>query len=56
MKDRFMDKVKFAKFTNKFDVAQHLDLCNGTLLLLFRGERAIVFIKDYREMRKYVKI
>lgn len=44
-----MDKVEFAKFRNEFNVAQHLALCNGTLLLLFGGEWSVIFVKDYRE-------
>ena len=52
MKDRFMDKVKFAKFANEFDVAQHLDLGNGTLLLFLRGKRVVMFVIDWmREMK-----
>lgn len=35
MKDRFVDKIKFAKLSNEFDVAQHFDLRNGPLLFLF---------------------
>lgn len=49
MKYRFVDKVEFAKFADEFNVAQHLDLCNSTLLLLVRGEWAIIFLKNYRE-------
>lgn len=45
MKNRFVDEVEFAKFPNEFDVAQHFDLRNSTLLLFLRGERAIVFVK-----------
>lgn len=52
MKYRFVDKVEFAKFPNEFDVAQHLDLCNSTLLLLVRGEGAVISLKDYREEEK----
>lgn len=47
MKDRFMDEVEFPKFPDEFDVAQHLALCNTTLLLLFGGERIVMFVKDY---------
>ncbi len=47
-----MDKVEFAKFPNEFDVAQHLDLCHGTLLLLLRSEWAVLFVKDYRGIKK----
>lgn len=47
-----MDKVEFAKFTNEFDVAQHLDLCDSTLLLLLRGEWAVTFVKDYGKTTK----
>lgn len=49
VKDRFVDKVEFAKFADEFDVAQHLDLCDGALLLLLRGEWAVAFVKDYRK-------
>ena len=55
MKDRFVDKVEFAKFPNEFDVAEHLDLRNSTLLLLLRGEWAVTFLKDYREEEKEVE-
>lgn len=41
-----VDKTELSKFPDEFDVAQHLDLCNSTLLLLIRGEWAIVFLKD----------
>ena len=49
MKDRFVDEVEFAKFANEFDVAKHLDLCNSTLLLLVRGEWAVIFVEDYKK-------
>lgn len=52
MKDRFVDKVEFAKFADEFDVTQHLDLCDGTLLLLLRGEWAVAFVKDYRKRKR----
>ena len=52
MKDRFVDEVEFAKFTDEFDVAKHLDLCNSTLLLLVRGEWAVIFVEDYRKNKK----
>lgn len=48
-----MDEVEFAKFTNEFDVAKHLDLCNSTLLLLVRGEWAVIFVEDYRTKRNF---
>lgn len=48
MKDRFVDKAEFAKFPDKFDVAQHLDLCNGALLLFLGSEWVVMFVKDYR--------
>ena len=47
-----MDEVEFAKFTDEFDVAKHLDLCNSTLLLLVRGEWAVIFVEDYRKNKK----
>lgn len=46
MKDRFMDEVEFAKFPDEFNVAKHLDLGNGTLLLLFRSKRVVMFVID----------
>lgn len=46
MKYGFVDKIELAKFPDEFDVAQHLDLCNSTLLLLIRGQWAILFLKD----------
>lgn len=52
MKDRFVDKVEFAKFPDEFDVAQHLELCNRALLLLLRGEWAVLFFVDYRGKKK----
>lgn len=53
MKDRFVNKAEFAKFPNKFDVSQHLDLCNSTLLLLVCGKWAVLFVKDYGEQWEY---
>lgn len=47
MKDRFVDEVKFAKFPDEFNVAKHLDLGNGTLLLLLRSKRVVVFVIDW---------
>lgn len=41
-----MDEVKFAKFSDEFNVAEHLDLGNVSLLLLFRGERVVLFVVD----------
>lgn len=41
-----MDEVKFAKFSNEFDIAKHLELGNGTLLLLLSGERVVLFVVD----------
>lgn len=46
MKDRLVNEIEFAKLSNEFDVAQHFDLGDGTLLLLLRGEWAVIFIKD----------
>lgn len=37
MKDGLMDEVKFAKLSNEFDIAKHLDLGDATLLLFLRG-------------------
>lgn len=48
MKDRLMNEIELAKFSDEFDVAQHFDLGNGTLLLLLRGERAVIFIIDLK--------
>lgn len=42
-----MDKAQFAELPDKLDVAQHFDLCDRTLLLFLRGERAVLFLKDY---------
>lgn len=47
-----MDEIEFAKFTDKFDVSQHLELRNRTLLLLLRGEWVVMFVKDYRKKKK----
>lgn len=41
-----MNKVKLAKFSNEFDVPQHLDLGNGSLFLLLREEGTIMLIID----------
>lgn len=49
MKDRFMDEVEFAKFPDEFNVAKHLDLGNGTLLLLLRSKRVVMFVIDWGE-------
>lgn len=46
MKDRFVNEVEFAKFPDEFNVAKHLDLGNGPLLLLFRSERVVMFVID----------
>lgn len=43
-----MNEVKFAKFPDEFNVAKHLDLGDGALLLLFRSKRVVMFIIDYR--------
>lgn len=48
MKDRFMNKIKLAKFSNEFDVPQHLDLGNGSLFLLLREEGTIMLIIDWK--------
>lgn len=49
MKDRFMDEVEFAKFPDEFNVAKHLDLGDGALLLLLRSERVVMFVIDWKE-------
>lgn len=41
-----MDEVEFAKFPDEFNVAKHLDLGNGTLLLLLRSKRVVMFVID----------
>lgn len=41
-----MNEVEFAKFPNEFDVAKHLDLGDGPLLLLLRSERVVMFVID----------
>lgn len=46
MKDRFVNEVEFAKFPDEFNVAKHLDLGDGPLLLLFRSERVVMFVID----------
>lgn len=43
-----MNEVEFAKFPDEFNVAKHLDLGNGPLLLLFRSKRVVVFVVDCR--------
>lgn len=50
-----MDEVEFAQFTDEFDVAQHLDLCNCTLFLLLRGEWAVMFVEVYSGLKKKKK-
>lgn len=52
VENRFMDEVEFAQFTDEFDVAQHLDLCNCTLFLLLRGEWAVMFVEVYSGLKK----
>lgn len=49
MKDRFVNEVEFAKFPNEFNVAKHLDLGDGTLLLLLRSKRVVMFVIDWNE-------
>lgn len=54
-----MDEVKFSEFSDEFDIAKHLNLGNGTLLLLLRGERAVIFIIDLKKLKyisKYLTI
>lgn len=46
MKDRFVNEVEFAKFPDEFNVAKHLDLGDGPLLLLLRSKRVVVFVID----------
>lgn len=46
MKDRFVNEVKFAKFPDEFNVAKHLDLGDGTLLLLLRSKRVVMLVID----------
>ena len=41
-----MDEVEFAKFPDEFNVAKHLDLGDGTLLLLLRSKRVVMFVID----------
>lgn len=55
VENRFMDEVEFAQFTDEFDVAQHLDLCNCTLFLLLRGEWAVMFVEVYSGLKKKKK-
>lgn len=46
MKDRFVNEVEFAEFPDEFNVAKHLDLGDGTLLLLLRSKRVVMFVID----------
>lgn len=39
-----MNEIKLAKLPDEFDVAQHFDLGDGTLLLFFRGKGAISLV------------
>jgi len=49
-----MDEVKFSEFSDEFNIAKHLDLGNGTLLLLLRGERVVLFVIDL--MQRHLNI
>lgn len=49
MKDRFMNKIKLSKFSNEFDVPQHLDLSNGSLFLLLGEEGIFTLIIDWKK-------
>lgn len=44
-----MNEVEFAKFPDEFNVAKHLDLGDGTLLLLLRSKRVVMFVIDWNE-------
>lgn len=46
-----MNKIKLAKFSNEFDVPQHLDLGNGSLFLLLREEGTIMLIIDWKRKK-----
>lgn len=52
MKDRFVNEVEFAKFSDEFNVAKHLDLGDGTLLLLLRSKRVVMFVIDCEEQKQ----
>lgn len=52
MKDRFMNKIKLSKFSNEFDVPQHLDLSNGSLFLLLGEEGIFTLIIDWKKENK----
>lgn len=41
-----MNKIKLSKFSNEFDVPQHLDLSNGSLFLLLGEEGIFTLIID----------
>lgn len=41
-----MNKIKLSKFSNEFDVPQHLDLGNSSLFLLLREEGIFTLIID----------
>lgn len=41
-----MNEIELAKLSNEFDVAQHFDLGDGTLLLLLSSEWVVIFIID----------
>lgn len=46
-----MNKIKLAKFSNEFDVPQHLNLGNGSLFLLLREKGTIMLIIDWKTKR-----
>lgn len=52
MKDRFVNEIEFAKFPDEFNVAKHLDLGDGTLLLLLRSKRVVMFVIDWNEHKR----
>lgn len=44
-----MNKIKLAKFSNEFDVPQHLNLGNGSLFFLLREKGSIMLIVDWKK-------
>jgi len=46
VQDGLVDEVQLAQFTDEFDVAEHLELGDGALLLLLRGQRGVIFVID----------
>lgn len=47
-----MNKIKLSKFSNEFDVPQHLDLSNGSLFLLLGEEGIFTLIIDWKKYER----